>query len=607
MMFMLEHRGPDDWGMMFFGMSPQSIGADGDHVQSRESKDVRLAFGHRRLAILDLSPSGRQPMTSHDGHLTIIFNGEIYNYVELREELARNSKFNTGTDTEVLLEAYRQWGPAMLERLDGMFAFALWDDQAKKLVCARDPLGIKPFYYGQDSSGFYFASEPRGVLAGLGTKGHVDTERIAEFLVLGISDFDEGTSFREVKQLRGGQWFEVSPEGKISETRTFWRPPTGGMDLVGDVPALVRAHVDVAICRQLRSDVPVGISLSGGIDSGGIVASVGCLLGEETRHLTAFTLQSKDFDGDETVLAKRIADHAGVHWIPVEPLADNLHGDIEKMIVNMGEPFTTLSMLASYKVMERARAEGKIVMLNGQGGDEAFLGYPRVAERVIGDYARQMDMKSAVREWRGLNQNASLGLLNSLLGNVYFGSKGLFRWRNSRRIEGLVAPDLVAQVRNDVILDMFSSGKVQDVQSSELTKYILPRLLRYEDRNSMAFGLEARVPLLAVDLVNMALRLPLHWRVHNGWTKYALRMAMGERLPEQIVWNPRKRGYEVPQKRWIEAMRPQLATWLADLPQDSFLNASQILAKVDAGQGDAHWLWRCLSVALWMRSTGVGA
>ena len=386
MLHAIKHRGPDDWGMAFFGLQQESLITDGAHIKWVKSPGVQLALGHRRLAILDLSLAGRQPMLSRDGTFCITFNGEIYNYVELRSELSRYTEFHTETDTEVLLEAYRRWGVEMLGRLDGMFAFALWDANANKLVCARDPMGIKPFYFAARDGLFLFASEPRAVLAGLGLPGSVDMVRIAEFLVLGISDHDEGTSYQEVQQLRGGHWFEVNANGFVSKPTAFWYPPTNIMREDTDVPLLVQEHIELAVRRQLRSDVPVGSCLSGGLDSGSIVATVGILLGSRAAEFKTLTLTSKDFEGDESHIARAMAQRAGVMWKAVEPEPRGVTGLIEEMIRAWDEPFPSLSMFAQREVMRHARDQGLKVMLDGQGGDEVFLGYPRVAQRVLGEH-----------------------------------------------------------------------------------------------------------------------------------------------------------------------------------------------------------------------------
>lgn len=602
----IKHRGPDDWGMAFFGFQPEILVGDDGHIKWMESVDVHLALGHQRLSIFDLSANGRQPMLSADGAYCITFNGEIYNYVELRHELGRNVEFRTRTDTEVLLEAYRRWGIGMLERLDGMFAFALWDMRAKKLLCARDPMGIKPFYFATQNGVFFFASEPRAILAGLGVSGTVDRARVAEFLVLGVSDHDEGTSYQEVRQLQGGHFLEVDAAGFVSDSRPFWNPPNSARREVLDVPRLVREQIKVAVQRQLRSDVPVGSCLSGGLDSGTIVANVGETLGSDASRFKALTLTSKNFEGDESELARATARRANVSWEQVEPDEEGMSGDIWHMIQGMDEPFPSLSMLGQRKVMRRAHDLGIKVMLDGQGGDEVFLGYPRVAMRVVGEHLSNGRISSGLRELGRLRQNASQPIGNIFLSNIFFASPSLVHWRNKKRIAGLVEQDFLEEARLEVAEKMYNDQQsVFDLQVGELTHFCLPQLLRFEDRNSMAFGVEARVPLLSVDLVELALGLPLDWKIRDGWTKYALRVAMKDVLPDEVVWCRYKRAFEVPQKRWVEAARPRINRWMADLRRYCPIKAPQLLASVDAGRSGEQWFWRCLSVALWLRFSGV--
>jgi asparagine synthase (glutamine-hydrolysing) len=367
----------------------------------------------------------------------------------------------------------------------------------------------------------------------------------------------------------------------------------------------VREEIELSVGRQLRSDVPVGSCLSGGLDSGAIVTSVGRLLGPMAGEFQTLTLSNEGFEEDETELARATAARAGVKWVRVEPSPAELGADLERVIRMMGEPFGGLSILGQYKVMQQARAQGLKVMLDGQGADEVFLGYRHVAVHVPGEHLRRGRIRTAGREWWALRRNASLPFATTLLGHVLLGCPRLVGWHNSRPIRPLVDPSLLGTVRTSVAEELYSHRSIHGLQLREITRRPLPCLLRFEDRNSMAFGLEARVPLLAPGVVESVLPLPWHWKVRDGWTKYALRMAMQERLPGEVLWQRRKRGFEVPQRRWVEAARPLIAGWLADLPPDCPIRVPEVLARVDAGYGGQRWLWRCLSVALWMRFSGV--
>ena len=261
----------------------------------------------------------------------------------------------------------------------------------------------------------------------------------------------------------------------------------------------------------------MGSCLSGGLDSGSVVASIGEILGSNASAFKALTLTNENFEGDESDLARATAQRANVRWEKVESNEEDTAGEIWRMIQGMDEPFPSLSMLGQRKVMQHARELGLKVMLDGQGGDEVFLGYPRVAMRVVGEHLSKGRILSGFHELGGLRHNASQSIANILLSNVFFASPSLVHWRNKKRIAGLVEEEFLEQARFEVADKMYNNQQtVLDLQVGELTRFCLPQLLRFEDRNSMAFGVEARVPLLSVDLVEMGLGLPLDWKVHKG-------------------------------------------------------------------------------------------
>ena len=607
MLTAIVHRGPDDWGASFYGWQPGEAAPTDEHIAAVPEAGIRLALGHRRLSIIDLSPAGRQPMSTPGGDYTIIFNGEIYNYVELRGELPRDIIWRTRTDTEVLLHAWRVWGEAALPRLDGMFAFALYDRRQRRLILARDRVGVKPLYYAAEEGRFFFGSEPRAILAGLGTRGHLNPARTAEFLVMGKSDHDAGTFHREVRQLPGGHWLEVSADALPSAPHPYWSPAGASVPEGADIPLLTRDAIHTAVLRQLRSDVPVGSCLSGGLDSGALAVTVGELLGVRVKDFTALTLFAPGFPDDESPLARKSAAAAGgMKWVAVEQNLNTLEQDVQRMLTAMGEPVSTLSMLAQFKLFERARELGLKVMLDGQGGDEIWLGYPRVAQRIIVEKLRRGNLSGAAREWLGLRRNLALPLLKSLLGNIFFSSPEIAGWRNRSRLAPFVSGDLLAQVSQAHLRDYYNPRDIRSQQVAELTRYTLPRLLRFEDRNSMAFSIEARVPHLSNGTIDLGLSLPPHWQVRQGWTKYALRRAMEGRLPDEILWNRVKRGFAVPQKLWVDKIRAPLKGWLGELPFGSPLKPKAVLTALERGRGGEPWLWRVVSVGLWMRFCEVG-
>lgn len=600
MLHAIAHRGPDDWGIFHIGEAPKGEGVNYQFEPGKGEGEIVL--GHRRLSIIDLSRNGHQPMRSSDKRFTIVFNGEIYNYIELREELKSSFEFKTHTDTEVLMNSYRAWGEDMFAKLDGMYAFALWDRDQQQLLCARDPMNIKPFYYAFHAGAFLFASEPRAILKAMGISGTINRQQISEFLLFGISDHDEGTSYQEISQLRGGHFMTIGSDLSIKRKKQFWhspKVPAPNGQKNGKLYHKIKESVD----RQLRSDVPVGSSLSGGIDSGTLVSLAGEILKEDSHKYHTLTFTSDAFANDESQAAKSISEYSGMpQWHPVKIDRQKLRQNLEKLVHDIGEPFTSLSILAQNLVMKKANELGIKVMLDGQGGDEVYLGYPRVAQRIVGEYLRRGAIGKAIRELKGFQAHASLSPKNALLGNLFFAMPGVASYRNKKRMKQLVKSDLLDAYREEVIADRFANKPLQEVQTDELTKYILPRLLRYADRNSMAYGVESRVPHLSVPLVEYALRLPLDQRVSNGWTKFSVRESMDGLLPSDILWAKVKRGFDIPQEEWIKLLKPDLIQWIREFePAQELFNIPRLIELIEADRAGEMHVWRVISVILWMK------
>lgn len=593
----IRHRGPDDTGISFYGYG---VGHERNKVKVYNDSPSKLVLGHQRLSILDLSIKGWQPMRSDNGRFEVVFNGEIYNYKELKTELA-DYPYASETDTEVLLAAYQTWGPKMLDKLDGMFAFALWDNEKQELFCARDPIGIKPFYYHISNEAFIFGSEPRTILSALETTGSINTGSATQFLIMGLSDHGDNTFYNEVKQLKGGHYVQVTRKGNFKPVRYWKASEKINPDLNLEYSELYYHKVSTAVRRQLRSDVSLGTSLSGGIDSGTIVTVAGELLENQSSHYNTLTFTFPGMPNDESTNAQILADSAGMKWHPVRPSEETLAQDLEKMMVAMGEPFTTLSMFAQYKVMEHAANLGLKVMLDGQGGDEVYLGYPRVAQQIQLEYLKQGKAGAFLRELKGFRENASVPVFRSLLSNIYFNFPFLYLKRNQYYFEQFIDKDFLNFSDKQLYDDRLKYKNVYEKQNDELTKYVLPRLLRYADRNSMAFGIESRVPHLSQVIIDFALTVPKEWRVHNGWTKYMVRKAMQGRIPENVLWDKHKKGFDIPQAYWVEVLTPFLNKMINQLPASSPFKKEAILKELAGSQKGAHNFWRILSLVSWMQ------
>ena len=517
---LLAHRGPDASGTVVEGAT---------------------ALVHRRLAIIDLSDEGCQPMTSADGATTIVYNGEIFNYLELREELrAAGHEFRTETDTEVVLAAYNEWGRECLARFNGMWAFAIMDRRRNELFLARDRLGVKPLYYALAGDRFLFASECKALLADPAVGLSPAEPALAAFLAWGILDHSALTMFEGVLQLPPGHWMAIGKRGVEGPVR-WWEiavnpAVTSPPAIERDTPARLRALLTDAVRLRLRADVPVGTCLSGGIDSSTIVALIARLLA--TEHPESVGEQQRTFSAvyadprfDERRFMEVAAVSAGVVGAYVEPSPDRLRADLLDLVWAQDEPFGSLSIYAQYCVMRRA-AESVTVVLDGQGADEQLAGYLAYQGTYLSTLARRgrsvrfvEEALGTLRHHRGFFANAIRQLV------VRRGRRGLLR---------VDAPPVHRY-----------AGDLDRVLLQETTVTNLPALLHYEDRNSMHFSIEARVPFLDYRVVEYLASLPLDQKLRRGVTKYALRRAIKGLVPEAIRCRMDKMGFVTPEEVWM--------------------------------------------------------
>ena len=573
MMAALAHRGPDGSGVY---------------------ADDGVCLGHLRLAILDLSDAGLQPMK--DGELQLLHNGEIYNYLELREELrAHGHRFSTGTDSEVILAAYREWGDRCVERFNGMWAFVIWDASRRTLFCSRDRLGIKPFYYRLDGDRFAFASEAWPLARGRANPGPVRA-----YLEQGYLDQGEETFFEGVVRLAPAHSLTFGPDG-LRRWRYWALEP---QDAPADPVASVRETFLDAVRLQLRSDVPVGTCLSGGVDSSSIAVAVAHHGHDHQKTVTAYF----DEPGyDERPFARAVVDRTGAeaHWVTFG--AGDLVNDLPAIVEAQGEPFGSTSICASWYVMREARRAGLTVMLDGQGGDEILAGYRASFGYRLSDLLRAGHVGEATRELRAFASLhgprwAAVALATPHVPeNVRLAARSRFRGSAMLVADGLRH----AAVETNGDGSRFPDRLRRQLQTL-LTRRGLPELLRYEDRNSMAHSLEARVPLLDHRLVQLAFSLPGDQLIRRGETKSVLRRALADLLPPSVSSRRDKLGFVTPESRFLRGA-------LGDLAADVFASrsfhergfvdpraASQRLARHRSGDLRAGMeLWRALNLELW--------
>lgn len=576
-----------------------------------------LALGHRRLAIIDTSDAGLQPFTDDTGRWSIMLNGEIYNYRELRRELeAEGCHFRSATDTEVLLHAMIHWGEAALPRLVGMFAFVLFDRAQQTLLAARDRYGIKPLYFANGTGWLALASEIKQ-LAGLpGATGRPQAQRLRDFLVAGVSDHTDQTMFEGIGQLRGGERLLARLGGGTPHiARTRWhepRMPAREKLDPGEAARRFRALFDESVRLHLRSDVRVGSCLSGGLDSSSLVVTASGMLATEAER-GRFATISAVYPGtavDEGRYAAAVSRHTGLAGLLLTPDPLDLLDHMPSIVRAQDEPFGSTSILSQWAVFRTARREGIKVMLDGQGADEMLAGYAWMAGLRMRELAGTARLPSLARLFAGrlptgarpAAKAAALGADVLTLGRSMLPAslRRAAKGAAGRAIEGDWIPDRRHQV---------PTGGTLDEQRFLLTHATnLPMLLHWEDRNSMAHGIEARVPFLDHRLVDFCLSLDGDALFDGATTKAVLRDAMRDRLPPEITDRRDKLGFATPEAEWLRGpLRPAVEEGVAEAISrfPDMLDATATRAfcesRLKAGGPLDFTLWRIASAGLWGR------
>lgn len=532
MMQIMKHRGPDDEGIFL---------------------EENVGLGFVRLSIIDLSPAGHQPMSSHDERYVIVYNGEIYNYIELRNDLkSLGYSFKTNSDTEVLLASYIEWGEECLHRFNGMWAFVIYDRIQKRIFAARDRYGIKPFYYCMTNDFLAFASEIPPLLSLLKTKPKPDYQSIFDYLVFNRTDQTERTFFEEIKKLQHGHSIEFKVQGsrfKVQSSIKRWynlkervSQSVGFKD-----PEEYRQLLSSSIGLRLRSDVPVGVCLSGGLDSSSIVSIL--LKDYNKSDLNTFSaVYETGQAGDETEFIKEFSPFLK-NMFYTTPSAEMLDVDLLNFVRAQAEPIPETGVYAQFRIMKLA-SEQVTVTLDGQGADEELAGYHYFFGFFFKDLLKQLRLRKLSSEMMYyLVRHKSIYGLKTF---IYF----LLSERSKTRLrvdeKGYLDPDFVRRFSgtNSIAGDLYNSGSLNDALINHF-EYKLEHLLKWEDRNSMWFSLEARVPFLDYRLVEKSLATSGEMIIRKGWTKHILRESMRWTLPEKIRARKDKIGFGTPQADWF--------------------------------------------------------
>ena len=598
----LHHRGPDDQGRTSISM-PEGT----------------LAMGHTRLSIIDLSVSGRQPMSSSDGRYTLVFNGEIYNYRELRRELkGKGFRFHSNSDSEVLLIAWNYWKDECLNRLTGMFAFAIFDRVEQSLTCVRDAFGIKPFFYSLSDGNFFFASEIPALQQLLQGRSRLNLQRAYDYLVYDSYDDQESTFQAGVNQLMPGQCLKVGLGNQKASIKIepWWIPAILERTDISfnDAAEQLRERFLDSLRLHLRSDVPFGANLSGGLDSSAIVCGIRKL--EPDIPLHTFTFVARNSPLNEETWADKVNCHVNAIGHKVMIAGDEFYDDLEKIVRVQGEPFGSTSIYAQYRVYQFAKEQGITVTLDGQGADEMLAGYHGYPQARLHSLLEKKECLSILRflrnwpKWPGRP---------AFKGYLYLAELLLPRssWFDSSRLRGknpnpswlhtnVLKEQGVTLREPRTMIDRGDAVGRRLVESLRhvLTKNKLIHLLRILDRNSMSWSMESRVPFLTTDLVDFLLSLPEEFLLSkDGQTKRVFREAMRGIVPDDVIARKDKVGFVTPEKDWLVHSQKKVLDWIECLDQVGFLKkdkcAREVRSVLDGTKPFSWQAWRLVNFAQW--------
>lgn len=592
------HRGPNDRGIYY---------------------DRHIALGHRRLSIIDLSSEGHQPFC-YKNRYVMVYNGEIYNYKELRKELEEKGyHFTTKTDTEVLITMYDCYGKECVHRLNGMWAFAVYDKTQNSLFCSRDRFGIKPFYYQYNNGIFMFASEIKQILAmDNKEKTYANEQRLLEFLVLGDLDCTEETMFADIMQLRGGHnlYFDVGTEK--FEIECYYDITKRKLQKHSYEVSCkeFRKLFENSIKYRLRADVPVGYCLSGGLDSSSIVCMADHVIAGRKNKIEQYAVSScfEDKEYDEQEYIDEVIRSTTVNSYKVFPKEDDLFHELDKIIWHMDEPFSSTSMFAQWNVFKTAKEKGLTVMLDGQGADEQLAGYTQFYAVAFAHYLRRFQLIRFGREvYHYCKDRASTEkyvsvvdvLLNAVVSafmpnrlKMYLKRKLGYGYRNLP-----FSKEIIERVVGERTLYQVSDPTQYSV---DMMRCSMASLLHYEDRDSMAHSIESRVPFLDYKLVESIYAMPMQYKIRNGVTKSVMRDGLKGILPDKIRNRISKLGFVTPEDKWINNNFEEFRLELKEASHrlNGLIDEKRIMEWFDNRKGKMErgnfLAWRIICAGHWM-------
>jgi len=588
-------------------------GPDAQNTCQQKVNQWHVSLGHQRLSILDLTEAGSQPMVSRNGNSWMVYNGEVYNYQEIRRDLEKlGRQFRGQSDTEVVLAALEYWGiEKALTRFNGMWAFAWLDGRSNRLIFSRDRVGIKPLYFFLENDCLCFASEVKTILAMTGRKFGLNYQVLGEYLIQSLQASSNETFFAGIQKLPAASYgvVDLSAEVLKIELHSYWNLPAQNFFELSEEQLIeqVRETFFDAVRLRLRSDVPVGVLLSGGVDSSSIAAVMQNILGKDAR-LNLLSAVSRDARYDESPFIDIISQHLGcpTHKVVLDFHPEQAFDYLEQVCWYNDEPVGSFANVAHYLLMKQARNLGITVILSGQGADELLCGYKKYLGFYIQSLVRCRQYLKAVEVlwsfWRQgtILSQFSWGEAKRYLPHYLQGSELDIRGSNLKEF---------APLRVGLSSDM----AVQQRQYLDIQRFSVPSLLHYEDRMSMAYSREIRVPFLDYRLIESLMPIPIDMKMRNGWTKYIFRKSMEPYLPTQITWRKDKQGFVNPQSEWLKKnLKKEIINYFGEdslIFRKGLVNRSSLLLKYEAyckqkaNQGSIWYkeIFHPLALEIWLR------
>jgi len=612
----MRHRGPDDEGIalidpdrdihsdLLTGNSAASLRGAGGESGAQEIPH-RIGIGHRRFSLVDTSPAGHQPFWWGDASVCVAFNGEIYNYVELREQLEKEGiRFRTTSDTEVLAAAYQLWGLACFQRFNGFWAVALYDRKRRQLLVARDRIGKAPLYVTRRPDGLYWASEIKGLFAMLGASEFAVHERaIVDFVKWHRRDLFYETFYRDIRTFPSAAYAWIESDGSYRPVE-YWKLPDRRLSLgeisVQEAQLRLAELLEDAVHIRLRADAPVSVQLSGGVDSSSLLA----LAATRASRVCAYTVAFAENEANEEPLARQVAERyrTVVDYRVIAPPAHDMLNHADGYVQLMEEPFHSPNQFTNHRVWATMAQQGFRATLYGAGGDEVFAGYS-------GEYFLPY-LRYLLKHGRGVRFLKELLLFSEhragwagfdylrRAAHVIPGVPGLYR--KLTRTDGIRAWDPFLSPRG-VKARSGPSGDIRERLIDNMSHWLMNYWLRIDNQNSMGVPLELRLPFLDYRVVEFGFTLPLGLLMRDGWMKWLVRRTMRDRLPAEVVWRKRKMGFPFPLKEWLGQFRDRILSMIQ--PLDSpYLDMKKFNTGYETiREHDPSYLWCLISLAMWWK------